>query len=80
MAKRKLGRPPKEGPELEPFTARLTPQAKKRLMALAQISEQPAYTLLEKAFWEHWEHMPAGRREAAEAIVRLVESARDEDA
>jgi hypothetical protein len=47
-------------------------------MALSQVSGQAAYTLLEEAFWEHWEHLPAARREAAESIIRAIESTRDE--
>ena len=63
-------------PNLEPFTARLTRDAKRRLMALSQIKGDPAYELLEQAFWSHWEGLPPSQKEAAEAIIRLVDEAR----
>ncbi len=66
----------KAGAELEPFTARLSRDAKRRLMALSQIQGHPAYELLEQAFWSHWKGLPAAQREAAEAIIRLVDEAR----
>lgn len=61
---------------LEPFTARLTPGAKRRLMALSQIKGDPAYELLEEAFWSHWKSLPSEQKEAAEAIIKLVDDAR----
>lgn len=61
---------------LEPFTARLTPDAKRRLMALSQIKGDPAYELLEQAFWSHWKSLPSEQKEAAEAIIKLVDDAR----
>lgn len=66
----------KVGAELEPFTARLSRDAKRRLMALSQIKGDPAYELLEQAFWSHWKGLPASQKEAAEAIIRLVDEAR----
>lgn len=61
---------------LEPFTARLTSDAKRRLMALSQINGDPAYELLEEAFWSHWKSLPSEQKEAAEAIIKLVDDAR----
>lgn len=77
MAQRKPGRPRTRRPDLQPFTARLTPEAKKRLMALAQVTGVPAYTLLEEAFWTRWKDLPTDRREAADAIVRAIEKSRE---
>jgi len=76
MSAKGPGRPRTQRPDLQPFTARLTPEAKKRLMALSQVTGDPAYELLEQAFWDRWEHLPEGHRRAAEAIVAAVESAR----
>ena len=66
----------KAAAHLEPFTARLTPDAKRRLMALSQIKGDPAYELLEEAFWSHWKSLPSSQKEAAEAIIQLVDDAR----
>lgn len=66
----------KAAANLEPFTARLTPDAKRRLMALSQIKGDPAYELLEEAFWSHWKSLPSSQKEAAEAIIKLVDDAR----
>ncbi len=65
--------------DLEPFTARLTPDAKRRLMALAQIKGDPAYELIEEAFWSLWSTLPTSQKEAAEALVRLIDRAREEE-
>lgn len=62
--------------KLQGFTARFTPEAKERLLALAQIRDQPAYLLIEEAFWEFWRNLPAGQREVAEQIVATVGAAR----
>lgn len=45
-------------------------------MALSQIQGDPAYELLEEAFWSHWKSLPQAQKEAAEAIIRLVDDAR----
>lgn len=65
--------------DLEPFTARLTPDAKRRLMALAQIKGDPAYELMEEAFWSLWDDLPSSQKDAAEALVRLIDRARGKD-
>lgn len=77
MNARRAGEVSQVTPDLEPFTARLTRDAKRRLMALSQIKGDPAYELLEQAFWSHWERLPASQKEAAEAIIRLVDEARN---
>lgn len=69
-------RPPKK--TLQPFTARLTPDAKRKLQALAQIRGQPAYEVLEEAFWRLWEALPPAQREAAERLLRLLDQSRGE--
>lgn len=58
------------------FPARLTREAKDRLLALVQIREQPAYELLELGFWQLWESLPPEEREAAETIAATVARAR----
>jgi hypothetical protein len=45
-------------------------------MALSQIKGDPAYELLEEAFWSHWKSLPSSQKEAAEAIIKLVDDAR----
>lgn len=61
---------------LQGFTARFTPEAKDRLLALSQIRDQPAYLLIEEAFWEFWRKLPPGQREVAEQIAATVDAAR----
>lgn len=78
MPAKKMGRPISRRQDLEPFTAHLTPEAKRRLLALAQVTGQPAYTYMERAFWLLWEGLPEPQREAAQAILRVVEEARAE--
>lgn len=75
-ARRAAGEASTTAADLEPFTARLTRDAKRRLMALSQIKGDPAYELLEQAFWSHWEGLPPSQKEAAESIIRLVDEAR----
>lgn len=72
MVAKKRGRPVSRPEDLEVFTARLTPDAKRRLMALAAVQGEHAYQLLEKAFWTHWQTLPSGDKAAAEAIVEAV--------
>ncbi|HSL81513.1 MAG TPA: hypothetical protein VLF66_01980 [Thermoanaerobaculia bacterium] len=79
MTSRRPGRPPSALPDLQPFTARLSPRAKRRLMALSQVKADPAYELLEEGFWALWESLPANEKEAAEAIARAVERVRGEE-
>lgn len=76
MPRKKMGRPITRRQDLEPFTAHLTPEAKRRLLALAQVTGQPAYTYMERAFWLLWEGLPEAQREAAQAILRVVDEAR----
>lgn len=64
---------PKRGANLEPFTARLTPDAKRRLLAVAQILDVNAYEVMEQAFWGFWNGLPDAQRAAADALVELVE-------
>lgn len=76
----RTGRPPKltDGrpvSQLEKFTARFTPRAKLRLMALAEISGTPAYALLERAFSEHWGNLEAETRSRAEQLIELKSGA-----
>lgn len=73
---KRTGRPATRPEGLEPFTAHLTKEAKTRLKALAQIEGEHAYKIVEQAFWRHWQALPAAKREAAEAIISLVDKAR----
>lgn len=79
MSPARRGRPPSTPAGLQPFTARLTPRAKRRLMALSQVKADPAYELLEEAFWALWQSLPADEKKAAEAIARAVEKVRGEE-
>jgi hypothetical protein len=54
------------------FTTRLTAGAKDRLLAIAQVRSEAAYTLLEQAFWSWWESLPADDRQAAEEILAIL--------
>jgi len=76
QGKKRLGRPITRRQDLEPFTAHLTPEAKNRLLALAQVTGQPAYSYMEQAFWLLWEGLPDHQRDAAHAILRVLEDAR----
>lgn len=76
-AKKKRGRPRSRPPGLEPFTAHLTVGAKRRLLALAQITDQPAYQYMEQAFWMLWENLPEEQRDTAETLTRMVEEAQE---
>jgi hypothetical protein len=76
-AKKKRGRPRTRPPDLEPFTAHLSVRAKRRLLALAQITDQPAYRYMEEAFWMFWENLPDERRKTAETLTRMVEEAQE---
>lgn len=78
MPGKKMGRPITRRQDLEPFTAHLTPEAKRRLLALAQVTGQPAYTYMERAFWLLWQGLPEPQREAAQAIMRVVDEARSQ--
>lgn len=74
MTTKKTGRP--RNPELlEQFTMRLTPRAKRRLKALADLTGKPSYTLLEVGFWKLLESEPKALREAVETIAGTVEQA-----
>jgi predicted transcriptional regulator len=76
MSPGRSGRP-KRGANLEPFTARLTPEAKRRLMALAQIRDTNAYEVMEQAFWDLWNGLPESEKAAADSLAQLVEKARE---
>lgn len=52
MKSRGPGRPPTRPKDLVVFTAQMSPQAKRRLKAIAQVEGSYAYTLLEEAFWQ----------------------------
>ena len=52
-------------------------KAKRRLLALAQITEQPAYRYMEEAFWMLWESLPEEQRKTAETLTRMVEDAQE---
>ena len=56
----------------------MTPEAKRRLKALAQVEGTHAYALLEDAFELWWRSLPKAKREAAELIARAIEKARRE--
>jgi hypothetical protein len=45
-------------------------------MALAQIQDTNAYEVMEQAFWDLWNGLPAGQREATEALLALIDKAR----
>jgi hypothetical protein len=79
-AKKKRGRPRTRPPGLEPFTAHLSIRAKRRLLALAQISDQPAYRYMEDAFWLLWKNLPEEQRNTAETLTRMVEEAQETNA
>lgn len=74
-----MGRPITRRQDLEPFTSHLTPEAKRRLLALAQVTGQPAYSFMERAFWLLWDGLSKPQREAAEAILRVVDEARSRE-
>jgi hypothetical protein len=61
-----------QAPSLVVFTTRLTAGAKDRLLAIAQVRSEAAYTLLEQAFWSWWEDLPADDRQAAEQILAIL--------
>lgn len=68
----KRGRPPSRPKNLVVFNAQLTPAAKAKLKALAQVEHTYAYSLLENAFWQLWESLPAEKRKAAEIVASLT--------
>jgi len=74
MTEIRQGRPPKlvdgqPASTLPTFTTRLTPRAKARLKAVSELTDTPAYAILEAAWWEHWATLPADVQKAAEEIV-----------
>jgi hypothetical protein len=74
MPRRKAGRPRTRREDLVSFSGMLTPEAKRRLLALAQVSGKPAYVLLEDAFWLQWKAVPSAQRDAVETIVAALEA------
>lgn len=73
MKSRGPGRPPTRPKDLVVFTAQMSPQAKRRLKAIAQVEGSYAYTLLEEAFWQFWEQLPDDKRSTAETIAAAIE-------
>ena len=70
--KKPKGAEPKEADRL-PFSARLTPGAKARLDALAYLTQENAYVLLENAFWTYWNSLPPADRDSAESMAKARE-------
>jgi hypothetical protein len=77
MKRSNPGRPRRER-ELVVFQAQMTPAAKRRLKALAEVEGTHAYTLLEEAFELWWGSLPKAKRDAAELIASAIERARRE--
>jgi len=73
------GRPTSRPKDLVTFTALMSPRAKQRLKALAQLEHNHAYALLETAFWKLWEQLPKNKRAAAETIATAIETAEPSD-
>ncbi len=57
------------------FNTLITPEAKARLKALAEIEGSYAYRVLEDSFWDRWNSLPAGKRRKAEALAKGFEVA-----
>jgi len=72
MKSSRPGRPTSRPKDLVTFTALMSPRAKQRLKALAQL-------VLETAFWEFWEQLPKNKRTAAETIATAIEAAKPSD-
>jgi len=53
----------------------MSPQAKLRLKALAQLERKAAYLVLEDSFWHRWDDLPEATRSAAELIASTIEHA-----
>lgn len=66
------GRPRSRPKHLVVFNAQMSPEAKTKLKALAQVENTYAYALLEDAFWRYWEALPRDKRRAAETIAQLT--------
>ncbi len=75
MSERKKGRPKSRQDGLKVFTARMTPKAKARLQALAQVKGQHAYLVLEELFWKQWALLESDERKAAETVAATIERA-----
>jgi predicted DNA-binding ribbon-helix-helix protein len=58
----------------------MTPEAKARLKALAQIEGEAAYIVLENAFWHRWESLSEKKRDRAELIAATIEESMSEEA
>lgn len=76
MSPRRAGESSIPASEREPFTARLSPEAKRKLQALAQIRGEHAYEVIEEAFWRLWDDLAEGERQSADMLIRLVDEAR----
>ena len=56
------------------FNTLISPRAKARLKALAEVEGVYAYRVLEESFWERWERLPAATRGKAEALAQGIEA------
>lgn len=74
MKRRGPGRPRTRPEGMLIFNALITPEAKARLKALAEIEETYAYRLLEDAFWDRWNNLPEEKRLKAEALAEGIEA------
>lgn len=72
--KRGPGRPRTRRPDMLMFNASITPEAKARLMALAEVEGEHAYALLEAAFWDRWKALPTAKRRQAEELASSIET------
>lgn len=79
MPRTRPGRPRSRPLGMVPLTVLLSPRAKRRAKALAQVQGRPTYQVMESAFWSLWKSLPEDKRDAAEAIAALIEEARGED-
>jgi hypothetical protein len=70
-SKQKEAPGPEEPREL--YSARLTPRAKNRLLALSRVKDKAAYDVLEEGFWLLWKALPEAERETAETIASALE-------
>lgn len=73
--KKRIGRPRTRQPGLLVFNTQMTPKAKARLKALAQINGASAYIVLEEAFWQCWNSLSEEKRDCAELIASTIEQA-----
>lgn len=72
MKTRGQGRPPTRRPDLVVFNTQMSPEAKARLKVLAQLEREPAYVVLEDAFWRRWKDLSDVKRERAEMLLSIL--------